>query len=171
MRIRPGNLNDVPRISEVFAQSWKTTYEGLVPDAFLKGLTEEAATKLFNESLVSTTHSYFLHLAEDPEGRILGFVDGGKERSRPESGMGELYAIYLLKEFQGRGTGRKLFQAAVTSLVRSGMTTMVVWVLEQSPYRKFYEAVGGKLEPGIKRLDLASEQVKLVPYRWADLKV
>ena len=170
IKIRPGKQKDVPEISRVFARSWRTTYEGLVPEAFLKGLNEEAAAKLFTESLASTTHSYFLHVAEDAQGRIIGFVDGGKERSHPESGMGELYAIYLLKESQGLGTGRKLFQATTESLVRSGITSMIVWVLEQSPYRKFYESVGGKLEPGIKRLDLANQQVKLVPYRWVDLR-
>jgi GNAT superfamily N-acetyltransferase len=171
IKIRPGKERDVPEISRVFANSWRTTYEGLVPEAFLKGLTEEAAAKLFNESLASTTHSYFLHVAEDTGGRIVGFVDGGKERSHPESGMGELYAIYLLQEFQGQGTGRRLFEAATESLTRSGITSMIVWVLEQSPYRKFYESVGGKLETGIKRLDLASQQVKLVPYRWNHLKI
>ena len=170
IKIRPGKERDVPEISRVFANSWRTTYEGLVPEAFLKGLNEEAAAKLFTESLASTTHSYFLHLAENAEGRIIGFVDGGKERSHPESGMGELYAIYLLKELQGQGTGRKLFQAATGSLVQAGMTTMIVWVLEQSPYRKFYESMGGKLEPGIKRLDLMDRHVKLVPYRWEKLE-
>ncbi len=169
-QLRPGTLADVPAISKAYSESWKTTYTGLVPDIFVRSMTVEAAIKIFTDSLQPNEYSYFLHVAVTPEGRIVGFADGGKERSHPESGMGELYAIYLLKEFQGQGMGRGLFQAAVQSLLRSGMTNMIVWVLEQSPYRKFYESMGGKLEPGIKRLDVIDQQIRLVPYRWTDLR-
>jgi GNAT superfamily N-acetyltransferase len=169
-KIRPGVLNDVPAISKAYAESWKSTYEGLVPELFVRGMTIEAAVKIFTDSLQPNGYSYFLYVAETPEGRIVGFADGGKERSHPESGMGELYAIYLLKEFQGLGMGRALFKAAADSLLRSGMTNMIVWVLEQSPYRKFYESMGGKWEPGIKRLDVVDQQIRLVPYRWTDLR-
>ena len=169
-KIRPGVLADVPAISKAYAESWRTTYEGLVPDLFVRGMTVEAAIKIFTDSLQPNQYSYFLHVAETLGGRIVGFADGGKERSHPESGMAELYAIYLLKEFQGQGIGLALFQAAVDSLIRSGMTNMIVWVLEQSPYRKFYESMGGKLEPGIKRLDVVDQQIRLVPYRWTDLR-
>jgi GNAT superfamily N-acetyltransferase len=168
--IRAGTLVDVQAISKAYAESWKTTYEGLVPEVFVKGMTVEAAVKIFTDSLQPNQYSYFLYVAETSEGRIVGFADGGKERSHPESGMGELYAIYLLKEFQGQGMGKGLFQAGVQSLIRSGMTNMIVWVLEQSPYRKFYESMGGKLEPGIKRLDVVDQQIRLVPYRWSDLR-
>jgi len=170
LRIRVGTIADIEAVSRAYAQSWKTTYAGLVPEPFLKGMTPEAAAQIFADSLKPNSYSYFFHVAETPGGRIVGFADGGKERSRPESGIGELYAIYLLKEFQGQGIGEKLFQAATQSLMNSGMNTMIVWVLEQSPYRKFYESMGGKLEPGIKRLDVVNEQIRLVPYRWGDLK-
>jgi GNAT superfamily N-acetyltransferase len=170
VRIRPGTIDDITEVSKAYAESWKSTYVGLVPESFLKGMTPEAAAQIFADSLKPNSYSYFFYVAETPEGRIVGFADGGKERSNPESGMGELYAIYLLKEFQGQGVGWQLFQAAVQSLLRSGMTNMIVWVLEQSPYRKFYESMGGKLEPGIKRLDVVDQQIRLVPYRWNDLK-
>ena len=100
----------------------------------------------------------------------MGFSDGGKERSHPESGLGELYAIYLLKEFQGQGIGQKLFRAGVESLLKSGMNRMVVWVLEKSPYRKFYESLDGQMEPGQKFIDIAGTKLTLVSYRWNDLK-
>jgi GNAT superfamily N-acetyltransferase len=168
--IRPGSLADVQAISEAYAESWKTTYQGLVPDLFVNGMTVDAAIKIFTDSLQPNEYSYFLFVAESPEGRIVGFADGGKERGHPESGMGELYAIYLLKECQGKGIGRQLFKASAESLIRAGMNNMIVWVLEQSPYRKFYESMGGQWEPGIKRLDVVNQQIRLVPYRWSDLR-
>ncbi len=169
MRIRPGTADDIEEISRVYAQAWRETYQGLAPDPFVNGMTPGAAAQIFRDSLQSEGHSYFFHVAEAPQRRLAGFCDGGKERSHPESGLGELYAIYLLKEFQKQGTGRELFQEAVESLLLSGMKSMVVWVLEQSPYRKFYESLRGKLEPGQKFLDIAGTRMALVSYRWQDL--
>jgi len=166
LHVRAGNLSDIPQLSQAYAESWKTTYEGMVPDPFVKGMTAQAAAKIFFDSLRPNDFSYFLHVAETPEGRIVGFADGGKERSHPEKGVGELYAIYLLKEFQGKGIGRRLWDAAARSLVESDLPSMVTWVLERSPSRKFYESIGGKLEPGTKRLEVAGHPIQLVSYGW-----
>ena len=169
MRIRPGTAADIEEVSRVYAQAWKETYQGLAPDPFVNGMTAGAAAQIFRDSLQDIHHSYFFHVAEAPQRRLVGFCDGGKERSHPESGLGELYAIYILKEFQKKGTGRLLFDAAVESLLKSGMKSMVVWVLEQSPYRKFYESLHGTLQPGTKKLEVAGQSLQLVSYRWDDL--
>jgi len=168
LNVRPGTISDIPAVARVYAGSWRTTYEGLVPDAFLKAMTLEAATKNFTDCLQPNSYSYFLHVAEE-NGKIVGFADGGKERSHPESGVGELYAIYILKEFQGKGIGKALFQEAVRSLKGSGMDSMVAWMLEKSPYWKFYELRGGKRAPGSKKLDLGGDPILLVSYVWEKL--
>ncbi len=170
LRIRPGTEADIEEVSRAYVEAWRTTYQGLTPDAFVNGMTAGAAAQIFRDSLQPSDFSYFFHIAQTPQGRIVGFADGGKERSHPESGLGELYAIYLLKEFQGQGIGQKLFRAGVESLLKSGMNRMIVWVLEQSPYRKFYEALHGNLEPGQKFLDIGGTPIRLVSYRWDDLK-
>lgn len=169
MRIRPGTTDDIEEISRVYVRAWRETYQGFAPDPFVNGMTAGAAAQIFRDSLQTDTHSYFFHVAEAPQRRLVGFADGGKERSHPESGLGELYAIYILKEFQKQGTGRKLFEAAVESLLQSGMNSMIVWVLEGSPYRKFYESMDGKLQPGLKQLQVAGHTLRLVSYRWEDL--
>ncbi len=169
MRIRPGTADDIDEISRVYAQTWRETYQDIAPRPFVKGMTAGAAAQIFRDSLKSEGHSYFFHVAEAPQRRLVGFADGGKERSHPESGLGELYAIYVLKEFQKQGTGRQLFEASVESLLKSGMKSMVVWVLEASPYRKFYESLHGTLQPGIKQLQVAGHSLRLVSYLWPDL--
>jgi GNAT superfamily N-acetyltransferase len=166
LRIRPGTFSDIEAISQAYAEAWRTTYEGLAPDVFVKGMTPQAAQQIFKESLEPNEYSYFLHVAETDEGRIVGFADGGKERSHPEKGIGELYAIYLLKDFQKQGIGTRLFKAATQSLVQSGMNSMVVWVLEACPSKGFYESNGGKLQTGIKTLKVAGHEIRLVYYLW-----
>ena len=131
MLIRPANPEDIQAVSDVYVRSWRATYEGLAPETFVKGITVESAAEIFRDSLNSQEYCYFLHLAENPEGRAVGFADGGRERRHPESGIGELYGLYLLEEFQGQGIGRGLFQASVKSLAQSGMDSMKAWILEE----------------------------------------
>ena len=169
MRIRPGTHDDIEEVSRSYAEAWRTTYQGVTPEAFVNGMTAGGAAQIFRDSLQPNEFSYFFYVAEVPGGRLVGFADGGKERSHPERGIGELYAIYLLKEFQQQGAGRKLFDASVESLLRAGMNSMVVWVLEPSPYRKFYESLHGKLEAGQKTLMVAGTKLTLVSYKWDDL--
>lgn len=164
-KIRPGLLSDVPAISKAYAQAWRETYQGTAPPAFVDGMTEAAAAGLFQESFRPNRFCYFLYVAE-VEGRIVGFADGGRERSHPESGEGELYAIYLLREFQGKGMGRELFRAGFAQLSGSGLGPVVVWVLEENPHRKFYESLGGALGLDRKKLRIQEEGITLIPYRW-----
>ncbi len=172
-RIRPGTAEDIDEISRVYAQTWRETYQGIAPEPFVKGMSAGAAAQIFRDSLKSEGHSYFFHVAEAPQRRLVGFADGGKERVHRERGSGpgrgELYAIYILKEFQKQGTGRQLFEASVESLLKSGMNSMVVWVLEASPYRRFYESLHGVLQPGVKQLQVAGLTLRLVSYFWPDL--
>jgi GNAT superfamily N-acetyltransferase len=168
-KIRRGGLLDIHGISEAYAEAWKTTYEGLAPEMFVKGMTVEAAKQIFHESLQPNEYSYFLHVAETDDERIVGFIDGGKERSHPEKGIGEIYAIYLLKDFQKQGIGRKLFEAAKKSLIEAGMTSMVVWVLQNSPNKRFYVSTGGTLQTGVKTLNVAGNPIVLESYFWEKL--
>lgn len=39
MRIRSGTTDDIEEVSRVYAQAWRETYQGLAPDAFIKGMT------------------------------------------------------------------------------------------------------------------------------------
>lgn len=169
-KVRPGKISDIEPLSKSYAESWRTTYQGLAPDVFTNGMTPQAAQQIFKESLEATDWAYFLHVAEAEDGRIVGFADGGKERSRPEAGIGELYAIYLLKDFQRQGLGKKLFAAGTESLIKSGMNSMIVWVLAQSLNHHFYESLGGKKLAGIKTLDVAEHKIQLVSYFWEKLK-
>jgi GNAT superfamily N-acetyltransferase len=172
LRIRPGTIDDIEDISRVYEEAWKATYQGVAPEPFVKGMTAGAAAQIFQDSLQpgpAGEFKYFFYVAQSPSGRLVGFCDGGKERSHPENGVGELYAIYILPEFQKKGIGKLLFEEAVESLLLAGMKSMMVWVLSESPFRKFYEGLGGKLDPGVKTLEAGGHKIDLVSYRWPDL--
>ena len=56
---------------------------------------------------------------------------------------GEIYTLYVLKQFQRRGIGGKLVSALATRLNQDGIYSMLVRVLKLNPYRRFYQKING----------------------------
>jgi GNAT superfamily N-acetyltransferase len=83
-------------------------------------------------------------VALDDAGEVVGFVSGGVERTGELGCDGELYAIYLIERMQRRGLGTLMVKRLARELRARGFASMAVWVLAQNPFRKFYEALGGK---------------------------
>jgi GNAT superfamily N-acetyltransferase len=140
--IREANLADAAAIAHVHVASWKTTYSGVVPDAYIDSLNQVERTQTWEEWFRTAPMSVFV--AEDAAG-IFGFANGGAIRGQvgePGEYDAELYAIYLLQASQRRGAGRALTQALASSLARKGFRSMVVWVLEQNPAVQFYQCLG-----------------------------
>jgi GNAT superfamily N-acetyltransferase len=79
-------------------------------------------------------------VAED-DGHVVGFASCGERRDVPAEG--ELYAIYALPESWGSGAGPLLMTAVLTALRESGVSSAILWVLEDNPRaRRFYEREG-----------------------------
>lgn len=71
-------------------------------------------------------------------------MSGGKKRNDEFPYEGEIYAIYLLEEYQHRGIGKALFDRSVEAMVAFGWKSLYVWVLEENRSKHFYEKMGGK---------------------------
>jgi len=81
-------------------------------------------------------------------GSVKGFVSAGKSRKPEFPFDGELYSLYLLREAQGRGIGRKLFEKVQNSLKLGGMNSMYLLVLkDNNPAIEFYRHMGGRNFP------------------------
>ncbi len=164
--IRPAQIQDAPKIARVHIESWKTTYRGIVPDAFLESLDPATRAKQFAEELIAASPDRFIFVGEDERRELVGFVSGGKERKGLEPGTGELYAIYLLKERQRQGNGKRLLKACSDELKRRGYGKMVLFTMEENAYKGFYESVGGVLEPCDQGVEIGGQQFKLLKYAW-----
>ena len=111
--IRKAEVDDAKGIAKVHVDSWRTTYKGIVPDTFLDNLSYEHRELTWKKGINENN----VYIAENENGKVIGFSTGGKERTgKYEAYIGELYAIYILKEFQGKGIGRLLFQSIVDDL-------------------------------------------------------
>lgn len=166
MNIRKAVLADAKGIAKVHVDSWKTTYENIIPDEYIKQLSYEKRERLWKEGIPKGG----VFVAVNEEGKIVGFSSGGKERTgKYPHFSGELYAIYILKEFQGKGLGRLLVQSVMKELMLENMTTMMVLVLEDNSACHFYELMGGKKISSIE-VDFTGTKLTELVYGWDDIR-
>ena len=168
MIIREAILTDAPGIARVHVDTWRSTYRSIVPDEFLANLSYEARERMWDTAITHANDSNFVYVAEDEQGPVVGFASGGTSQSGDPTYPGELYAIYVLQEAQGKGVGRGLFGEVVKRLACSGIHSMILWVFrDNQPSRRFYEVMGGELlyEKGF---ELAGARLTEVAYGWED---
>src|SRR5579859_6248223 len=163
--IRKAEPTDAAGIAHVHVQSWRTTYRGIVPDAYLDALDEADRTQMWQELL---TDDFDTFVAER-EGQIVGFIMGGKCRDRAQQCDGELYAVYLLEEVQRARIGRDLVRELAHALRRRGLRKMGVWVLAKNPAKAFYTRLGANFMRA-KEIEIGGAVLMEHAYMWADLE-
>ncbi|WP_158082145.1 GNAT family N-acetyltransferase [Paenibacillus ferrarius] len=170
MKIRNAVLEDVDGIVKVHIDSLKTSHIGILPSDFLDNLTHEWSSPRFTEALSKPLKDASLYIAENENGKIVGFIWGGAERNGDDVYQGEIYAIYVLNEYQGAGIGRQLVEALVEDLLRHHIRSMLVMVFaENISSRRFYEAMGGrKIREGT--VTVKGEVYKDVVYGWTNIE-
>ncbi|MGI9056437.1 MAG: GNAT family N-acetyltransferase [Pyrinomonadaceae bacterium] len=127
----------------------------------------EKRIEVFKKSLTGTNF-YKMFVAEDSEKGIVGFADFGKSRTS-DSFEADLYAIYFLQEFQRKGIGGNIFRLCQKEMLANGLNSMSLDALELSPYRGFYEKMGGEII-GEGKHELAGIEYKTVIYGWKNLR-
>ncbi len=110
-----------------------------------------------------------VYVAEGNEGIIVGFSKGDKERSGNYNGYdGELYAIYILKEYQGKGIGKALVKPIIDEIKGMGLNSMLVLVLEENNSRQFYESLEGSIIDTIE-VEIGGKKLTELVYGWEDI--
>lgn len=168
LNIRAATVEDAPALAQVHVTSWRETYRGLVPDDYLASLSVAERTERWRGRLSGADPGAFTLVAEDNNGRIVGFATGGPERGGDPVYTGELYAIYLLQAAQRAGLGRRLVQAVVERLLARGHTAMLVWTLAANPSRGFYERLGGQPIRSTT-ITIGGADLEDVAYGWLDI--
>jgi len=156
--IRPVRESDVEALGRVHVQCWHETYDHLVSQAALARLSPRRVAELWTHwTQQGEDHRLFAAL---DRGEIVGFVGSGPARDRDAPRERELYFIYLLAQYQGTGTGQKLFDAAV------GDDPVYLWVAEDNPRaHRFYARNGFAADGAVQEEPFLGEvihEVRLV---------
>jgi GNAT superfamily N-acetyltransferase len=168
MQIRQAAPEDAAGIARVHVNSWRTTYPGIVSEAVLGNLSAERSQDYWLKSISEPGDKCFALVAVDEQVGVIGFASAGPERSGNYPYQCELFAIYMLRAYQGRGVGRRLVSAVAQGLLDLGLSSMLVWVLKDNLFRAFYEALGGE-QVGEQDITIGNQTLREVAYGWPDI--
>ncbi len=122
----------------VHYKSWQETYVGLIDAEYLRNITEEKCKAM--------AHKWTDNILVAKDGdKVIGFVAYGKYRDDTLSDCGEVFAIYVLADYQGKKVGYELMNAAFEKL--AAYDKIAVWVLKGNEQAiKFYERYGFRFD-------------------------
>ncbi|WP_155593990.1 GNAT family N-acetyltransferase [Lysinibacillus cavernae] len=166
MIIRKAKLSDAKEIAKVHVDSWKTTYKNIMPAEYLEKLSYEQRTKLWIGNISKVDN--YVYVAENGDGEVIGFTDGGKRAENEIEGSGDLTSIYILEQFQGQGIGNKLVNKLFTKLKALGYEKIFVEVLDDNKSKFFYEKLGARLEKS-EKIKIGDKDLDLLIYVWGNI--
>jgi ribosomal protein S18 acetylase RimI-like enzyme len=115
--IRRAQIEDAKDITDVHIKTWQTTYENEFGKEYLDSLStpKEFAARLdrWIKYFVSCQSMTLVAIHDD---KVVGFSNFGRARDTGNRLAGEIYSIYVLKEFQHKGVGKALLDATIEEM-------------------------------------------------------
>ncbi len=166
--VRPAGPSDAVPIARVHVDSWRTAYRGLLPDAFLDGLSVHARTERWRARLRTMSARQRVLVAEQ-EGEVVGFASTGPTRDDDTDAhvVGELYAVYVLPQLWSRGIGTRLHSAVLAALEEEGFREATLWVLDANARARSFYALTGWSPDGASKRAVYGAPVTEIRYRRA----
>ncbi|MCA0983919.1 GNAT family N-acetyltransferase [Halobacillus yeomjeoni] len=167
-KVRSAKFEDAETIANIHLSSWKSTYKDLIDEKDLSNITLENRIALWETVLKKPVNGQIAYVIENDEEEVVGFVSGGKERTKNYSYDGEIYAIYLLDDYQGRGYGAKMIQTFAQGMKEAGYESLLVWVLTQNPSNTFYTKLGA-VPVEAEKVTIGQGTYEETAYGWKDI--
>jgi len=176
MNYREATISDLEGIVKVKVDTWKTTYTGIISEEYLQRLSYGEKEENWRQRLENPTHGAKIFVAENEYQEIVGFALATLEKynpilalQQPEKFVGELCAIYVLKDFQGKKVGTELVKLVIEYFITNDVKSMIVWVLKENPSDRFYEKLGGKYL-GKQSIEIGRKKYIEKAYGWENIE-
>jgi ribosomal protein S18 acetylase RimI-like enzyme len=165
MQVRQATIADAENIARIHVATWQAAYRGLMPDAVLDNLRVEKRASFWQTHLSSQPLQTFV---AEFNGSIIGFCDLVPSRdkdSNPKT-VAEIVAIYIHPNHWRHGAGRALCHRALEMARREHFTAVTLWSLGSNiAARKFYEAMGFRLDGATKFETIGNHELHQVRFR------
>jgi GNAT superfamily N-acetyltransferase len=166
--VREADADDATVIARIHAESWQSTYAGILPDEVLLNLKSgEREERRWRHILGPFRRNHFVFVAETAENGVMGFASAGPSRNASLSYNAEIYTIYVQDDFHGQGIGRQLFASTVARAQEARGPSVIVWCLSTNPSRFFYERMGG-VQVARRPGTIGAAAIEEVGYAWSD---
>jgi ribosomal protein S18 acetylase RimI-like enzyme len=126
-------------IALVKRQVWETTYRGIYPDGKIDGFDVEREAEKFARLVDDDEINLYVAMVD---GNIVGYMAYGKNPRFPQSNDNELVLLNVLKECQGKGIGKMMFNFAKDRLKEKGDKFLIYCNKYNKRAQDFYKAMG-----------------------------
>ena len=160
--IRPALLADAESLAQTYEETWRSTYQGIIPHLALTRMIARQGTRRWEQAIFA--NAPILLLEYDSE--AVAYTTYGPSRMRPTPYQGEIFEFYVRPEFQGVGFGSRLFEATRNRLQERHLEGLVVWALADNDMAcTFYLSKGGRpISEGIERF--GDVRLRKVAFAW-----
>ncbi len=167
--IRNATKRDAGLIAQVYVDSWRESYAGLIPDWVLLGMSYRRLAKAWERAIRTAGRDEAILVAEAEGEGIVALGSCGPTRDRALEYGGEVYTLYVHPNHVGQGVGSQLLKALFDKLEGLGTPSAIIWALAQNPSRHFYKAQGGVIA-ATRQGRQWGISIHEVAYAWPDLK-
>ncbi|MFF4954481.1 GNAT family N-acetyltransferase [Streptomyces chattanoogensis] len=143
VRVREMTEADIETVSEIRVRGWQSAYAGIVPQAYLDGMSVEEDARRRREWWARSRGQVLDLVAVDGRAGTVGWASLGPYRgATADPRSGEVYALYVRPELTGTGIGRTLLEA-VHHHAMGRFGALLLWVLRDNVRgRRFYRSAG-----------------------------
>ncbi len=159
--IRDAREDEIPALARLHVITWNDTYP-----AVRRPPTVALRERQWREKFAAAEPGWFCLVAERGDGELVGFAQGNRYSSEDQPAYaGQLNKIYLLREYQRLGLGRRLMGHAARRFLADGVGSMLLFADEGNPSLRFYAALGGE------NLVAPDGTVSPANFGWKDLRL
>jgi ribosomal protein S18 acetylase RimI-like enzyme len=115
----------------------------------------------YRQKFAETDGSWFCFVAARQNGELVGFAVGAP--ADPPEDAGHVDKIYVLRNYQRLGLGRRLLAHLAERFLSQGYSSMTLFSQAENPSIWFFDAMGGQ------RLSAANGEFH-GGYRWRDIR-
>jgi ribosomal protein S18 acetylase RimI-like enzyme len=158
--LREATIADLRPLAELHVRTFNETHVG----PFGSGPSYSTREWQWREKLSESDATNFVLVLETATKELVGFIWCHPTKDNPKWAA-RLNKIYLLREYQRRGLGKRMVAAAVDRLLEHGLTSMALFTeVDNEQACNFYEQLDGERQLN-ERGDFGGM------YGWADLDI
>lgn len=137
-KIRKASIDDALIITEISVETWKKTYEGLLPQELLANRkVDKKRINSWKENILNPDYTVLVYEDE----KVCGYLWGGKKRDDINVPY-EIYAIYVNPEYQRAGIGQALINEYKKQI--NNQPFYLYMLKGNASASAFYKKMGGK---------------------------
>jgi ribosomal protein S18 acetylase RimI-like enzyme len=142
MIIRPALVSDTQAIAQLHIASWRSTYRGMLSDAYLDDALEHERLEFWRQRLLHPQAERMILVAYEQD-QLLGFVCATHSVDTQWGAL--LDNLHVHPASKGLGIGKQLLRELCHWLEHHAQTKLHLWVLaENHAAQKFYLSLGAQ---------------------------